>query len=502
MESWRIKRYYPPRVLISVADLLNPPLSGSFLVCLSGAELVILRNLMAYCQRRSTFVSSFQKGYYLVPDAADWDVVEAIVAELEHKLMTTCEDLVAQLEALVTALSAQGESVCGLVDAVASGQETLDAMAGSLSDASAALQCVCASMPLIADGATTSRIVDEYLGDEGLAVDDPYPLQETPGEYAEACAVAQLVWSSAFEMLTEVVQPAQQKAVSVLLPMAMAVLASWIGTPAILIPVGPVLALLWSIIEVWVAGELTNVENALYAGREDLICAMFRELKGSGSLADASSAAVAEIDGWEDISPLDKMVLGSLVAPWVISRMALAYENETAWAQARVTPGYCSVCVEGADWWAEPYEGPTSMPIHLEHFGGTPEWVKGCFLYNLPVEQMYVGVAFRVTGKSGNQVLKRMKATGSCDGVSYTMWPNTSDELQNGSYVSISMYWLADPQGVVNKLYPGGTLLTVPHEYYGWAPTDPMAFGGNVELGYYGDGEAYVTIEWLIYKKV
>ena len=101
-ETWRKKSYYGPRVLIPVADLTDPPFQD-ILVCLTGAQLVMLRNLAQYLTYRSTWVSEYHEDYYLAPSSEEWDAIEAAVAELEYTLMG-CQDIVTQLACICDAL--------------------------------------------------------------------------------------------------------------------------------------------------------------------------------------------------------------------------------------------------------------------------------------------------------------------------------------------------------------------------------------------------------------
>jgi hypothetical protein len=101
-DNWRRKKYYEPRVLLETADVLEPPFEGS-LICLSGSDLYILRNLVQYAHRRSTFVSEYEENTYLAPTEEEWDDLDAIVGELEDKLMG-CEDIVDKLTCICSAI--------------------------------------------------------------------------------------------------------------------------------------------------------------------------------------------------------------------------------------------------------------------------------------------------------------------------------------------------------------------------------------------------------------
>ena len=101
-DSWRRKTYYKPRVLISTSRVLTPQFEDG-LICLTGAELEMIRNLTQYLHRRSTFAESESGTGYLTPDTADWDTIQAIVANLEEKIMG-CEELMTLFEDMLTAM--------------------------------------------------------------------------------------------------------------------------------------------------------------------------------------------------------------------------------------------------------------------------------------------------------------------------------------------------------------------------------------------------------------
>jgi hypothetical protein len=78
--------YYPDQVLIEAARVIDraTPRAGPIL---TDAELDIIRNVLAYAHRRDTFVATYYPTYYEMPDDAEWDDIQEVVAELECKLM-------------------------------------------------------------------------------------------------------------------------------------------------------------------------------------------------------------------------------------------------------------------------------------------------------------------------------------------------------------------------------------------------------------------------------
>lgn len=101
----RRRKYVERRVLIDSARILDSPFDDS-LICLSGAELELLRNVCLYLRRQDTFVASYFAQHYLTPDSTDWDALQAVVAGLEEKLMGCAE-----LEALITAIAASTAAI-------------------------------------------------------------------------------------------------------------------------------------------------------------------------------------------------------------------------------------------------------------------------------------------------------------------------------------------------------------------------------------------------------
>ena len=82
----RRRKYDERRVLISSARVLDPQFDDS-LICLSGAEQELLRNVCLYLRRQDTFVATYFEQHYLTPDRDAWDALQAVVAGLEEKLM-------------------------------------------------------------------------------------------------------------------------------------------------------------------------------------------------------------------------------------------------------------------------------------------------------------------------------------------------------------------------------------------------------------------------------
>lgn len=85
-ESDRRHGYVRNRVLIETERVLTPEFADA-VVWLSGAQLQMLRNITQYLNRQDTYVDDYMPGYYVAPDAADYDTILEIVADLEETLM-------------------------------------------------------------------------------------------------------------------------------------------------------------------------------------------------------------------------------------------------------------------------------------------------------------------------------------------------------------------------------------------------------------------------------
>ena len=85
-EAERITAYVNDRVLIDAVGVLDSDFPGA-VVHLTGAQLDVLRNVVAYAGRKTTFVALYTDAYYLVPTDGDWDIISDIIADLELTLM-------------------------------------------------------------------------------------------------------------------------------------------------------------------------------------------------------------------------------------------------------------------------------------------------------------------------------------------------------------------------------------------------------------------------------
>lgn len=303
-DEWRRKSFYETRVMVETERVIASLVPDS-LVCLTGGQLEMLRNLTQYLHRRSTFASEYLPNGYLCPSNEEWAEVQLEVAELELVLMG-CPDIVAALNSIA-----------------------------------AQVACLCQKATHEEQWSpATQLMIGKYVNDGALVYPDVDASQTV--EDPVRCATAQLAWQQSWELLTEYIQPTQAKTVDILLPSVMVALAVWVGTPVLGIPVGVLLALLWNVIDVWVEGELASVANQLFSAREELVCAVYEGL--TISFQAAHDAAASEINSWEGFSTIDKIVMRALFAPWLIKLAGTAWANQTSWATTNVTSGYCLMC--------------------------------------------------------------------------------------------------------------------------------------------------------------
>lgn len=447
-EDWRKKKYYNPRVLIDTERILDPQFND-ILICLTGAQVEMLRNLTQYLHRRSTFAQDYGLIGYLAPDNEDWDTIQAIVASLEEALMG-CDDIVAQLAAIARAIK-------GI-----SGPSSI-----------------------------TPGMVETFVDSGELQYEDDYGTDAVVGD-AKQCAIAQLTWSFAYEMLVEVFQPIQDKLSDVMMPIALVAIASWIGTPVIGIPVGLILATIWAAIESWEEGQLANVISGLVSAKEELVCAVFTGLQVDQQAAYLAAADIIdELPGW---SPIDISLGKTLFSPWVMNQMEKAYENETTWATNNVTPGFCDDCLPyiiGNNWYAKVVL-PTAGTIEFDH-EPPAGWEPGCFDFEILSGETFCGVVFDVTDELGDCELIQQDVGGaSCTGDT-NCWPNRSEVLGFDEYFAVNGDSI-DEANCKSVLAPGATDLADTLEQEG-----PADLGAGWHFGWSCTGSITVIVKYIVF---
>lgn len=78
--------YVQNRILITSARILSPEFAPAYLR-FSGAQIELMRNLLDYGNRETTFVDSYEGDHYFTPSDEDLDSLFEIVADLEEILM-------------------------------------------------------------------------------------------------------------------------------------------------------------------------------------------------------------------------------------------------------------------------------------------------------------------------------------------------------------------------------------------------------------------------------
>jgi len=308
-DNWRKKTYYEHRVLVPTADVLDNPYPDIYL-CLTGGQAALVRYLLRYATWHSTFVSQYEQSFYLCPTNEEWDEIQATVADLEEKLMPC------------------------------------DSLATAIQNIADALACICSVLPTISAGGSpytplTPGIIDGYIEDGVLVYNDPYAGGETVVD-EDRCAIANLAWQFAWELLTERIQPAQDGTLEALIPGLTAFIGFIIGGPVVAAPAGGVALYITQLIAVWVAQEQANVENAYFGYRDELVCAVYGGL--ATSTAAAAAAAAVIIDEMEELSPIDKALMKTSFAAWVLHFIGAAWTAQTDWALGYSDHTDCEQC--------------------------------------------------------------------------------------------------------------------------------------------------------------
>lgn len=388
--AWRRKGHYKTRVLIGTSDVLESPFEDA-LICITGAQRNLLQNLTEYLHRRSTFVSEYGDGYYLAPTNVQWDDLQEVVADLEDKIMN-CDQYTALFDAILEA----AECAC-----LGSGKGHTSPIIGPIYD---------------------------DLEDDGT-IEWANPVTTTQPVDDDMCALAQLVYQMAYEVLTEYVEPLQESLHEILLFLVLAALAVWLGGPLALVPGAALYHAIQAFLDAWVEGELTNTRTELMSQQEDLICAMYSAWYIGGDYAAAAAAAKVVINGSEAWSPIDKALFGLWFSPLTMGLCQTAWDEQTGWATSNVEEDACDECeledVVGTDWWARPLwaEGNT---LELYKPPNSWDYGKDCWTIDVPDEQEAVGYVLEMTVRD-NQHWSRMSNWDGCaqGGTGFT--PNTSE---------------------------------------------------------------------------
>jgi hypothetical protein len=335
-EAWRKKTFYDKRVLIETERVITSSFP-SVLICLTGTELEMLRNITQYLHRRSSFAANYSKTGYLSPTNEEWDTIEALVAELEEKLMSDCLiDLIAAVNSLTSVQSAMMTCICQMSDWQRS-------LAGRLPD------------------------LVPYVDNNDVTYETPASTQHAPvepGSDEEKCEFAQAVFYYTYQLYTETLLPFANSTSDTLVALIVAAapfgaIAGWVG-----VPVAILAALVLGLVAWGVAGSAANFANWMWDNKGEMICILYNHFPDYTT----SAAELREyIDDAETLSFLDKQVLKTVMGSawhysWIVKDQAL---NGT-W-DASFIEGQCDLCV------LVPDECQTFAPCNLDDWDSSPE---------------------------------------------------------------------------------------------------------------------------------
>lgn len=411
-ETWRVKHYYIPRVIISTQDVLECPYPDS-MVCLTGAQLVMLRNLTQYLHRRSTFASEYRKSDYLAPSNAEWDALETVVADLEENLMG-CPEIVAKLQCICDAILAL-QTIDDLpVDSVLPGQ------------------------PLHDD------YVSPVVGGHG----DPPPGWETWSAWdVQKCKAAQKLFDDVVEVMQKIaVVAAYGGVVTVVALLATFVLSAIVPPLAIVALAATALATLG------ITAIQSEAQQWIELHKQNLVCCVF----DAPNAAAARIALESYIDANWDIGGSPAVLLYMLnyyVLSNVFDGTMPGYAN---W-EGMYSAAYCESCVPplcigdpviGSDWWACARNDWVSLP------GASMD---DCLCYSdfiVPAGQRLVGFVSDFTGAN----FRRRNCTSCTDcPTPCVTFDKMVESLAPGAYVMLDAGFVNNAE-VQATLYPTATL--------------------------------------------
>ena len=462
-EAYRRKGYYRTRVLIGLGDVLDSSFPDA-LLCLSGGELNILRNLMQYATRRANWVDSYHTAYYLTPDDTDWDTVQGIVSELEGKLMSDCTDLMDKLD--------------DIYDAVA---------------------CICPnlrtaqSMTVISPETMQQDDVADYFD---YSDNIPNGTEGSAGD-TDACEKAQLWYQAGYELITEKVLPSVRFGFDVLVPAAAAAIVVMTGGAALPAAIGTyaVAELIQELLEVFYDAAESNLQNWLWSAKEDLVCEMYRQLQSGGDVTTMWQAVYNEVVApSEDISGGDKATVNLFMSGLAYFVAKTAWTEDSAWAQLNISANYCDDCpdvpVVGTDWWALPLLAEDNT-VHMNHPSGG-YWLDGCWQFTVPTGQTLCGYVFEVVTYTAGCTLKRMgSGEAGCDGAQLTA--NTSENLGTLTFFAADGANI-DEAACKAALAPTATTISKPYR----RGAGEVNQGFN--LGWNCTGNKDVIFKWAIFE--
>lgn len=450
-DAWRIKKYYDPRVLISVSDVLQSDFPDS-LVCLTGAQLNILRNLMQYAERRSTWVSEYGTDHYLAPTNEEWDNLQGIVAELEETLMG-CSDIVTQLACICTAI--QGLQAGQTIDPnlLPEGQPYFD---------------------------NEDSSVEEGVGDPPVSPDwEDWEIYR--------CKGAQMIVDDVIDIVTNWAEIAADVGLVTFALLEGTLIASLVGIPAAVL--GAIASFLLTNLTdfVW-----TETVEWIYEHKQGLVCAIV-----SASTSAAAKAAVNAYiaDQWNKLwaNGLVKLVFTRHTLAQLFEEALPSYASR----EGSYSSGYCYACEEpevGDDWFAvryaaTPYENTAYVPPHSGWMSD-----QACSYLNPIDGHPVVGVVWTCI-ETPEWVWKHTVGTGGdCDS-GHAFTPNA------GNHHPVGQWWLYTTFKFNDTQAKAALCPAAPNENTG-------IYRGNVDDVSYAmelqcnniEGTATYRIDWVVYE--
>lgn len=382
-EDWRKKKYYDPRVLIETERIIDPQLNA-ILICLTGPQVEMLRNLTQYLHRRSTFAQDFDKQGYLAPSNANWTIIEAIVADLEDDLMSDClEDLIAAIVAQTVVLDAMMQCICNI-------SSFQDNYAARLPD--------------------TSGYVDEVLlnyQDEDETRGDPVV---SPTDTAR-CEIAQAMYYYVFDAFTEHLLPFANSSADVLTAAIIATSTFTVLTGFLGLPIATLALVVTALVSWAVDGSIANFTSWLFAIKDEYICALYNSYP---DYDEAGNAVRSLIDDEVGISTLEKAIAKSIMASsWHMTWVSKDQQVNGTWDSFMV-PGQCDDCVppDVECTYLEPCvigDWDSTPPGGLVCTDDTPEIRSGFSLYSAgtavqPTSTFDVEIDWTATGTGPSQI--------------------------------------------------------------------------------------------------
>ncbi len=312
-DDWRRKTYYGPRVLIDTQRILAPQFPDA-IVCLSGAQIEMLRNLTQYLHRRSTWAESYAKTYYLAPSNEDWVTVQAIVADLEEKLMSTlCEDLITILEGQAASILAMQQCICHISVLQEQLVSRLPDMAGYVDVGSASYE----------------------------RPSDNYGAPSSPATDTEKCELAQAFFYWLFQTYTETLLPFANSTADAIVALLI-VSSTFTGAATFVgLPVALAANIVLAIVAWGIDGAIANFTNWLWDSKDEIVCILYNNLPDYETVVDALGVF---IDASVEITFLDKAVLKTMaMSIWHLTWVLDDQQTSGTW-DASFIPGQCDTC--------------------------------------------------------------------------------------------------------------------------------------------------------------